>query len=213
MNQSLVAGLCPLVAGETDIDQLGRVIATFGSIEEAWPGVTEMPDYGKISFAHAEGFPLEELLPDASAGSVKLLGRLLQLDPGADYVVGQSHTCHGLEANAAQHARTYHWWELAKRRIQQHNVIHDAAQKQGCLLFTASKWSHCTLGKCLCAHSQGFINNCFMGDASGARCSAADSLLDDWFLSEPRPAETNQMQMFVQQTLTQQQAQLKHSIK
>jgi len=52
-----------------------------------------------------------------------------------------------------------------------------------------------------------------MGDASGARCSAADSLLDDWFLSEPRPAETNQMQMFVQQTLTQQQAQLKHSIK
>ncbi|KAL0031204.1 hypothetical protein WJX77_009464 [Trebouxia sp. C0004] len=121
-------GLCPLVAGDTDIDQLGRVIATFGSIEDAWPGVTEMPDYGKISFAHAEGFPLEELLPDASAGSVKLLGRLLQLDPGA-------------------------------------------------------------------------------------RCSAADSLLDDWFLSEPRPAETKQMQMFVQQSLTQQQAQLKHSIK
>lgn len=117
MNQ-LVAGLCPLVAGETDIDQLGRVIATFGSIEDAWPGVTEMPDYGKISFAPAEGFPLEELLPDASAGSVKLLGRLLQLDPGANNVVvslliymfififiivdniivRQSHTCHGLEA-------------------------------------------------------------------------------------------------------------------
>ncbi len=50
-------------------------------------------------------------------------------------------------------------------------------------------------------------------DASGARCSAADSLLDDWFLSEPRPAETKQMQVFVQQILTQQQAQLKHSIK
>ena len=52
-----------------------------------------------------------------------------------------------------------------------------------------------------------------MGDASGERCSAADSLLDDWFLSEPRPAETKQVQTFVQQTLTQQQAQLKHSIK
>lgn len=50
------------------------------------------------------------------------------------------------------------------------------------------------------------------GDASGARCSAADSLLDDWFLSEPRPAETKQMQMFVQQILTQQQAHQKHSI-
>ena len=67
-------------------------------------------------------------------------------------------------------------------------------------------------GKCLCAHSQGFVNICFMGDASGARCSAADSLLDDWFLSEPRPAEAKQMQMFVQQILTQQQTQLKHSI-
>ncbi len=212
MNQSLVAGLCPLVAGETDIDQLGRVIATFGSIEEAWPGVTEMPDYGKISFAHAEGFPLEELLPDASAGSVKLLGRLLQLDPGADYVVGQSHTCHGLEANAAQHARTYHWWELAKRRIQQHNVIHDAAPR----VFAFHSFQMVSLHAWqmfVCAQSIFFVNICFMGDASGARCSAADSLLDDWFLSEPRPAETNQMQMFVQQTLTQQQAQLKHSIK
>ena len=66
----------------TDIDQLGRVIAVFGSIERAWPGVTEMPDYGKISFADSEGFPLRELLPDASEGSVKLLNRLLQLDPG-----------------------------------------------------------------------------------------------------------------------------------
>lgn len=44
--------------------------------------MTELPDYGKISFAHSEGFPLEELLPDASVGSVKLLGRLLQLNPG-----------------------------------------------------------------------------------------------------------------------------------
>ena len=75
-------GLCPLVAGETDIEQLGRVIATFGSIEAAWPGVTELPDYGKISFAPAEGFPLEELLPDASPGSLHLLKRLLQLNPG-----------------------------------------------------------------------------------------------------------------------------------
>ena len=74
--------LCPLVAGETDIEQLGRVIATFGSIEAAWPGVAELPDYGKISFAPAEGFPLEDLLPDASPGSIHLLKRLLQLNPG-----------------------------------------------------------------------------------------------------------------------------------
>ena len=77
-----LAGLCPLVAGMTDIDQLGRVIAVFGSIEKAWPGVTEMPDYGKITFADSDGFPLEELLPDASEGAIRLLNRLLQLDPG-----------------------------------------------------------------------------------------------------------------------------------
>lgn len=76
------AGLCPLVAGETDIEQLGRVIATFGSIEDAWPGVKELPDYGKISFAASQGYPLEELLPDASPGSVNLLKRLLKLNPG-----------------------------------------------------------------------------------------------------------------------------------
>lgn len=69
------------------------------------------------------------------------------------------------------------------------------------------------LDKCLRAHSQGPVNIGFVGDASGARCSATESLLDDWFLSEPRPAEAKQMQMFVQQILTQQQAQFKHSIK
>lgn len=73
------------MAGETDIEQLGRVIATFGSIEDAWPGVKELPDYGKISFAASQGYPLEELLPDASPGSVKLLKRLLKLDPGRLY--------------------------------------------------------------------------------------------------------------------------------
>lgn len=80
-------GLCPLVAGETDIEQLGRVIATFGSIEDAWPGVKELPDYGKISFAASPGYPLEELLPDASPRSVKLLKRLLQLNPGRLHLV------------------------------------------------------------------------------------------------------------------------------
>lgn len=74
-----------MVAGETDIEQLGRVIATFGSMEGAWPGVKELPDYGKISFAACQGYPLEELLPDASSGSVKLLKRLLKLDPGRLY--------------------------------------------------------------------------------------------------------------------------------
>ena len=82
MPDALLTGLCPLVAGETDIDQLGRVIAVFGSMERSWPGVVDLPDYGKISFEPCEGFPLQELLPEASPSAIKLLNRLLQLDPG-----------------------------------------------------------------------------------------------------------------------------------
>ena len=77
------------MAGDTDIEQLGRVITTFGSIEAAWPGVTELPDYGKISFAPAAGFPLQELLPDASPGSLHLLTRLLHLNPGKPHQLGR----------------------------------------------------------------------------------------------------------------------------
>lgn len=81
----LPTGLCPLVAGETDIDQLGRVIAVFGSMERSWPGVVDLPDYGKISFEPCAGFPLQELLPEASPPAIKLLTRLLQLDPGEHF--------------------------------------------------------------------------------------------------------------------------------
>lgn len=42
------AGLGPLFAGETDLDQLGRVTAVLGSIDErSWPGARQLPDYGK----------------------------------------------------------------------------------------------------------------------------------------------------------------------
>lgn len=47
-------------------------------------------------------------------------------------IVRQSHTCRGLEANAVAHARSYLWCESAKERIQWHNAVHDAAEKQKC---------------------------------------------------------------------------------
>ncbi len=44
------AGLGPLFAGETDLDQLGRVTAVLGSIDDAsWPAAKQLPDYGKAS--------------------------------------------------------------------------------------------------------------------------------------------------------------------
>jgi len=80
----LPAGLDPLFAGETDIDQLGRIIARLGSPDgAAWPGAAALPDYGKLRFAPAPPRPLAEALPDAPAAAVDLLGRLLRWDPGA----------------------------------------------------------------------------------------------------------------------------------
>ncbi|PNH05776.1 Cyclin-dependent kinase I-1 [Tetrabaena socialis] len=74
-------GLAPLVPGDNDIDQLGRVIATFGSMEPAWPGVQALPDWGKITFPDCEAVPLRELLPGASAPALAFLDRFLRYDP------------------------------------------------------------------------------------------------------------------------------------
>lgn len=101
MRGILYAGMCPLVAGESDIDQLGRVIAVFGSMERAWPGVVDLPDYGKISFEPCEGFPLNELLPEASPAAIKLLNRLLQLDPGESGIYSDPHCAACLQGKLA----------------------------------------------------------------------------------------------------------------
>ncbi len=45
----IVIGLGPLFAGDTDLDQLGRVVAVLGSIDvQDWPEVTALPDFGKV---------------------------------------------------------------------------------------------------------------------------------------------------------------------
>lgn len=77
------AGQTPLLPGESDIGQLGLVVEMFGTInEETWPGVSELPDFKKINFFHAEPVLLAETLPDASSGAIGLLERLLQVVPG-----------------------------------------------------------------------------------------------------------------------------------
>lgn len=72
----------PLFPGDNDIDQLFRVVATLGTPTEAvWPGVSDLPDFSKISFPHQLPLPLAEVCPDASASAVALLGRLLVYSP------------------------------------------------------------------------------------------------------------------------------------
>ena len=78
-----------MFAGETDIDQLGRIIARLGSPDEAaWPAVRGLPDYAKLRFAPAAPAPLAEALPDAPAPALDLLARLLRWNPGAARPLG-----------------------------------------------------------------------------------------------------------------------------
>ncbi|GAX85740.1 hypothetical protein CEUSTIGMA_g13155.t1 [Chlamydomonas eustigma] len=74
-------GLSPLVPGENDIDQIGKMTQVLGDIETAWPGVAAMPDHGKITFPICEGKPLGALLPGASKLALKLLAQMIRYDP------------------------------------------------------------------------------------------------------------------------------------
>ncbi|CAD5125589.1 DgyrCDS13792 [Dimorphilus gyrociliatus] len=68
----------PLFPLETDIPQLCRVTQVLGTPSESnWPGVTELPDYHKISFEPQAPIPLEEIVPDASPLAVDLLKKFL----------------------------------------------------------------------------------------------------------------------------------------
>ncbi|KAK9811920.1 hypothetical protein WJX72_012409 [[Myrmecia] bisecta] len=73
----------PLLPGETDIDQLGRVIHLFGSVDEAaWPEARALPDYNKICFAPCQPQPLRDVLAHASDTALQLLGQMLHITPG-----------------------------------------------------------------------------------------------------------------------------------
>jgi cell cycle related kinase len=60
--------------GENDIDQLCYVLKILGTPnEETWPGVSQLPDYNKITFVDMSPVPIEEVVPDASVEAVDLL--------------------------------------------------------------------------------------------------------------------------------------------
>ena len=76
--------LDPILPGESDIDQIFVVATLLGTPTEArWPGVSAMPDYGKIEIPELEPARLEEYLPGASAAAVALVRKLLVYDPAA----------------------------------------------------------------------------------------------------------------------------------
>lgn len=72
---------CPLFPGENDIDQLHKVLRILGTpTEENWPGVSQLPDFKKITFPDIKKISLKELVPNASDLALDLLGKLLCFD-------------------------------------------------------------------------------------------------------------------------------------
>jgi cell cycle related kinase len=77
-----VLGLCPFIPGQSDIDQLARMQQTLGSITlQQWPEAEQLPDWHKISFGPNPGQALAQLLPDAPAAALDLLGRMICYNP------------------------------------------------------------------------------------------------------------------------------------
>lgn len=73
----------PIFPGQSDIDQIGRIIGVLGNItEESFPGCSNLPDYNKIFFSKVEKpMGLEASLPNRSASEVSIVKRLLCYDP------------------------------------------------------------------------------------------------------------------------------------
>merc|ERR1712142_547765 len=68
----------PLFPGENDIEQLCCVLRVLGTpTEETWPGMTELPDFNKITFPENPPMPFEEILPDASPEAIDLVRQFL----------------------------------------------------------------------------------------------------------------------------------------
>lgn len=73
----------PLIIGESDIDQLTKVIKTFGNPEDEWKGIKELPDFNKINFPKFKKIKTKDLLPNASELAIDLFEKLVRYDPKA----------------------------------------------------------------------------------------------------------------------------------
>lgn len=68
----------PLFPGETDIEQLAIVLHTLGTpTEDTWPGLTNLPDYNKISFSYSSGLSWNVIVPDTTEQTLDLIKKCL----------------------------------------------------------------------------------------------------------------------------------------
>lgn len=76
--------LRPLFPGINDIDQMFRVFQVLGSpTPDVWPGVSELPDYNKVSFPDLAPIDFKLLLPHLAQEDLDFLLTLIRLDPAS----------------------------------------------------------------------------------------------------------------------------------
>ena len=74
----------PLFPGQSVLDQLARIFHVLGTpTEEDWQGVSQLPDWNKVTFEHQSGKELQEITGKClwSDGVVELTNTMLVLDP------------------------------------------------------------------------------------------------------------------------------------
>jgi serine/threonine protein kinase len=70
----------PLLPGSNDLDQLGKIFATFGTpTEQEWPQMKSLPNY--IEYEDCPKVPLKSLFVAASDDALDLLSKMLVYDP------------------------------------------------------------------------------------------------------------------------------------
>ncbi|KAB2064929.1 hypothetical protein ES319_A09G054600v1 [Gossypium barbadense] len=79
----------PFLQGTSDIDQLGKIFAAFGTpTSSQWPDMLYLPDY--VEYQYVPAPPLRSLFPMASDDALDLLLKMFTYDPKARISVKQA---------------------------------------------------------------------------------------------------------------------------
>ncbi|XP_014789537.1 cyclin-dependent kinase 20 isoform X3 [Octopus bimaculoides] len=120
----------PLFPGDNDIEQLCCVLRVLGTpTEKTWPGMSELPDFKKITFPENPAIPIKEIVPDASAHASDLLGKFL-VYPSKERIAAKKALLHPyffsvpLPCHHSDLPVPYRGWQM-RRRQQTHDYNPD----------------------------------------------------------------------------------------
>lgn len=78
-----------MLQGASDIDQLGKIFAAFGTpTSSQWSDMAYLPDY--VEYQYVPAPPLRSLFPMASDDALDLLGKMFTYDPKSRISVQQA---------------------------------------------------------------------------------------------------------------------------